>query len=167
MPPERLAEIRARVEAAEGGWHVVDDPAEPYRFEIHGDGPTIVAVFGGDSYPVRENAEFAAHAREDVPALLAEVDRQAREIERLTASAELVAEYRVPVSDNRWFAVRRKPGGDRWAIVTSHLIDGFRHCWDGTRWTYTQGFRLERWVYDSADAALAESRRLAEAGEPR
>jgi hypothetical protein len=72
LSEQQLAEIAARVEAAEGGWHVVPDEAEPYRFEIHGDGPTIVAVFGGDSYPVRENAEFAAHARQDVPALLAD-----------------------------------------------------------------------------------------------
>jgi hypothetical protein len=75
LSPKRLAEIVARVEAAEDGWHVVPDGTDPHRFEIHGDGPTVVAVFGGDSYPVRENAEFAAHARQDVPALLAEVDR--------------------------------------------------------------------------------------------
>jgi hypothetical protein len=77
----QLAEIEARVNDAEDGWHVVVDEANPHRFEIHGDGPTHVAVFGGDwddafaSYPVEANAAFAAHARTDVPALLAEVRR--------------------------------------------------------------------------------------------
>jgi hypothetical protein len=81
LSEQQLAEIAVRVAAAEGGWHVVSDEIDPHRFEIHGDGPTHVAVFGGNSddgfasYPVRENAEFAAHAREDVPALLAEVGR--------------------------------------------------------------------------------------------
>jgi hypothetical protein len=76
-----LAAIQARCDEAEGGWHLVEDPDDVYRLEIHGDGPTLVAVFGGDpdngsaSYPTRENALFAAHARHDVPALLAEVRR--------------------------------------------------------------------------------------------
>lgn len=78
---QQLNDIEARVKAAEDGWHVVADESDPHRFEIHGDGPTHIAVFGGDpddafaSYPVRENAEFAAHARTDVPALVAEVRR--------------------------------------------------------------------------------------------
>jgi hypothetical protein len=78
---QQLADIEARVNAAEDGWHVVVDEANPHRHEIHGDGPTHVAVFGGEwddafaSYPVEANAEFAAHARADVPALLAEVRR--------------------------------------------------------------------------------------------
>jgi hypothetical protein len=78
---QRLDEIAARVNAAEDGWHVVIDEANPHRHEIHGDGPTHVAVFGGEwddafaSYPVEANAAFAAHARADVPALLAEVAR--------------------------------------------------------------------------------------------
>lgn len=76
----QLAAIEARVNAAEDGWHVVVD-TDTYGHEIHGDGPTHVAVFGGNrddasaSYPVEANAQFAAHARADVPALLAEVAR--------------------------------------------------------------------------------------------
>jgi hypothetical protein len=79
--PLDLAPIEARVAAAEDGWHLVQDPDDPYRLEIHGGGPTHVAVFGGDpddgsaSYPTRENAEFAAHARADVPAMAAEIRR--------------------------------------------------------------------------------------------
>ncbi|MFJ2000295.1 hypothetical protein [Streptomyces chartreusis] len=79
--PLDLDAIEARANAAEDGWTVLISEADPHRFEIHGDGPTHVAVFGGNpddafaSYPVRENAVFAAHAREDVPALLAEVRR--------------------------------------------------------------------------------------------
>jgi hypothetical protein len=83
QPPltdQQLDDIEARTTAAEDGWHVVID-TDTYRHEIHGDGPTHVAVFGGNpddgfaSYPVEANAEFAAHARADVPALLAEVRR--------------------------------------------------------------------------------------------
>lgn len=84
--PLDLDTIEARTNAAEGGWHVVPDDADPYRFEIHGDGPTHIAVFGGNpddgfaSYPVRENAEFAAHARTDVEQLVAEVRRLRAEL---------------------------------------------------------------------------------------
>lgn len=97
LTPEREAEIRARLTAAEDGWHVVPDENDPHRFEIHGDGPTHVAVFGGDpddgfaSYPVHANAEFAAHAREDVPVLLTELDRTRAELahsERIRENAD-------------------------------------------------------------------------------
>lgn len=172
---ERLAEIAARVSAAEGGWHVVPDEAEPHCFEIHGDGPTVVAVFGGDSYPVRENAEFAAHARQDVPVLLAEVERllserhstneavsDAAEALRVKdAAAELVAEYRVPTRDGKWLSVRREPKGDRWLIAQSFGHSPMR-VWTGERWTsWGLAATAELWAYASADAALTEATRLA------
>lgn len=99
-PPtdQQLDQIEARANAAEDGWHVVIDDTDPHRFEIHGDGPTHVAVFGGDpddgfaSYPVEANALFAAHARQDVPALLAEVRRLRAE---LTREQENYQAYRI------------------------------------------------------------------------
>lgn len=82
----QLDEIEARFNAAEDGWHLVPDGDDPYRYEIHGDGPTRVAVFGGDpddsmaSYPTEENARFAVHARGDVPVLVGEVRRLQAEL---------------------------------------------------------------------------------------
>jgi hypothetical protein len=93
MTDDHLAKIEARANAAENGWSVVADTDDPYRYEIHGDGPTRVAVFGGDpddstaSYPTEENARFAAHARSDVPELLAEVKRLAGELDEARAAA--------------------------------------------------------------------------------
>jgi len=87
LTEQQLDDIEARAFAAEDGWHVVFDN-DTYRHEIHGDGPTHVAVFGGNpddafaSYPVEANAEFAAHARKDVPALLAEIRRLRAEATR-------------------------------------------------------------------------------------
>lgn len=81
LTDDDLAKIEARANAAENGWSVVPDADDPYRYEIHGDGPTRVAVFGGDpddstaSYPTEENTLFAAHARSDVPMLVHEVRR--------------------------------------------------------------------------------------------
>lgn len=93
-PPtdKQLAEMRARCTAAENGWHLVPDEDDVYRFEIHGDGPTHVAVFGGDpddsmaSYPTHENALFAVHARWDVPVLLDEVDRLKVALRRIASA---------------------------------------------------------------------------------
>jgi hypothetical protein len=132
LAEDRFAEIRARVEAAEDGWHIVTDPDEPYRFEIHGDGPTTVAVFGGDSYPVRENALFAAHARADVPALLAEVDRLRAERhstnEALSDAAEAlrtkearIAELEQQLAAARDAAAEAVMCGDGDCLVSSHL----------------------------------------------
>lgn len=75
MTPERLAEIKARAEAATPGpWHVNG----PYASM---DTPTILDHNGGilgrtTHYAwMRENAAFMAAARSDVPELVAEVER--------------------------------------------------------------------------------------------
>lgn len=84
-----LAGIRARADAAtRGPWHV-ELTAETYidrpsRYPIYSDVRGIVEVAEGDTYvaqtmrgnaQARADAEFIAHAREDVAALLAEVER--------------------------------------------------------------------------------------------
>ncbi len=87
-----LADIRARADAAtRGPWHVelaaetyVDRPS---RYPIYSEVRGIVDVTEGDTYvaqtrrgneQARADAEFIAHAREDVATLLGEVERLRR-----------------------------------------------------------------------------------------
>lgn len=89
MTDERIAQIRARADAAtRGPWHV-ELTAETYidrpsRYPIYSEVRGIVDVAEGDTYvaqtkrgneQARDDAEFIAHAREDVATLLAEVER--------------------------------------------------------------------------------------------
>lgn len=76
-----LDEIEERCEKATGGpWYISDDgyhTDENYR-EIWGSANTLVcgnydAEFGGMHKP--EDADFIIHAREDIPALIAEIRR--------------------------------------------------------------------------------------------
>ena len=62
MNKEQLQEIKARAEAA-----------APGPWGKTGDNPMIPDLLFGDR--ARENATFIAHARSDVPALCAEVER--------------------------------------------------------------------------------------------
>lgn len=89
MTHERLAEIKARAEAATPGpWHVNG----PYASM---DTPTILDDNGGilgrtTHYAwMRENAAFMAAARSDVPDLVAEVERLRAENERLRDALRL------------------------------------------------------------------------------
>jgi hypothetical protein len=77
MNPEELAAIKARVVAAsDGPWKAIPDPA-------YGDHGYLLAV--GPVWPLSggtldlkvgdDDATFIVHAREDVPALVAEVER--------------------------------------------------------------------------------------------
>lgn len=72
---KRLTEIRARTEAATDGPWAVDGPAQC------GPGDTLTVYPAEDGgalayvQPSWDDAEFIAHAREDIPALLAEIDR--------------------------------------------------------------------------------------------
>jgi hypothetical protein len=82
--PLDLDAIRARAEAAtEGPWHRVGKSIQA-DVPLSDDGPsttkwntTVVCSVGawGSGRPTGEDAEFIAHARTDVPALLAEVER--------------------------------------------------------------------------------------------
>jgi len=107
LTDDRLDAIRARIEAATPGpWEATEGdlegkPASEYvrtllanreadgtsTGELHlalaanpidpERGGTVVPALTGDGPQARANAEFIAHAREDVPALLAEVERLA------------------------------------------------------------------------------------------
>jgi len=104
--PLDLAAIRARVEAATGGtWSFAIAPAEGsdetkaeyMAGALTNSGPLyalfveesvgqvggyIVPAITGDGPNARNNAAFIAHARTDIPALLAEVERLRAGIER-------------------------------------------------------------------------------------
>ena len=69
MSDERLAAIKARLgKATPGGWHQFSGIVKP-DYSPYGDWDHI----GCDMRP--EDAEFIAHAKADVPDLLAEVER--------------------------------------------------------------------------------------------
>jgi len=84
MTQERIDAIRGRVDAAERGpWEVENGGAnETSQFLEGPEGSVLVRNWRGSGYLSEEyvwvekpNAEFIAHAREDIPALLAEVKR--------------------------------------------------------------------------------------------
>ena len=77
LTEKRLAEIRGREKVAtQGPWAVQDKGAIPL---IYGpDGERVAKVIDH-----QEDAAFIAHAREDIPALLDEVERLRAENEKL------------------------------------------------------------------------------------
>lgn len=82
LTDERLAEIEARAQAAtDGPWQAaLDRPSHPSVGDITAPGNHHVVCFGHDydEYGSIDNvadAAFIAHARDDIPALLAEVRR--------------------------------------------------------------------------------------------
>lgn len=73
LTPEREAEIAARAEAATPGpWHRSDDAHSLERYVLSEDA-TLAISFGYRGNRTQAEAEFVAHAREDIPALLAEL----------------------------------------------------------------------------------------------
>jgi hypothetical protein len=80
VTPDQLAAIRERCEAAlEGPWMVdADNPQivmAPDNPPSTFDGFLIARIISPDAAQVDADADFIAHARDDVPALLAEVER--------------------------------------------------------------------------------------------
>ena len=72
MTPERLAEIRARAEAAtEGPWWTTRNLRPATIFS--GEGSDYNDAVADDAEPA--DATFIAHARTDVPELVAEIER--------------------------------------------------------------------------------------------
>ena len=75
-----LAPIKARADAATVGPWIVDEDQvrrEPYRYPGHGPWEGRLPQYVTERYGIlnENDAEFIAHAREDVPALVAEVER--------------------------------------------------------------------------------------------
>ena len=85
MTPEELAAMRARVAAATSGPLFVINRGTAHDYDI--DAP-IASPFHGYTRGMfwrKEDAEFYASAREDIPALLDEVERLRVEVDLLTA----------------------------------------------------------------------------------
>lgn len=123
MTQERLDAIQARVEVAtDGPWAVdSDDPSYIIYSERGGwDGLVIAQVADQDGalFSVEHNGALIAHAREDVPALLAEVER----LRALTTVDDDMVERAALVLGNR-----RHRGIHRgWDGATSAERDGWR-----------------------------------------
>jgi hypothetical protein len=79
LTQERLDAITARCEAATPGpWKVVEGKS----FGVQSENKNIANCFRA------ENEQFIAHARQDIPALLAEVERLREERDRAIAALE-------------------------------------------------------------------------------
>ena len=93
-----LPAIRARAEAATPGpWfhneHLsADDYMTPYYFI--GTGTSAMAATDVGSADLSPDSEFIAHARTDIPALLAEVERLSRNLEAASAECCDLSAYR-------------------------------------------------------------------------
>lgn len=87
MPPEQLAEIKARADrATPGPWHKVSDCPHPSEL-CSGCSETWTGVreayAPGDSEREYENADFIAHARSDIPALIAALEEAQADVQSL------------------------------------------------------------------------------------
>jgi len=80
MTKEQLAEIRAREQAATlGPWREESDQVLYGDGTIRGGGSIATGDVCRNAYFDTEDAIFVAHARQDIPALLDEVERLTRE----------------------------------------------------------------------------------------
>lgn len=109
------------------------------------------------------DAQFLAHAREDVPALLAEVDRLRAELAAARELAGLATEYRVPCPNGTWLLVRRSPQGDRWSVG-----GGLLRVLEPGGWGFAPDLPdAELYCWPTAVTAIAAARRALAGGEPR
>ena len=120
MTPEELAAMRARVAAATSGPLFVINRGTAYDYDIDA---LIASPFHGYTRGMfwrKEDAEFYAAARDDVPALLDEVERLCVENARLRAALEAVEyadmESRCPWCGN-WYNKGHAPNCQRQAAL--------------------------------------------------
>ena len=105
MTPEAIAEIRVRAEAATpGAWR--DDRRADGVPAVHNGKVRICDTYRADGQSVL-NAEFIAHAREDIPALLAEVERLRTAEESLAVeNARFARELEAAKRRGKWNMIR-------------------------------------------------------------
>lgn len=132
LSPERETEIRERAEAAtEGPWAA--DGAEIYRAP---NGIIRISQWVGETLDIDDrgrsnrDAEFVAHAREDVPALLAEIDRLRAEIEQRKLNVELAnARHRIAFDRASRQRVARKRAEAELAEVVTRAAKQLPQVW--------------------------------------
>ncbi|MEU1800842.1 hypothetical protein [Streptomyces sp. NPDC019937] len=96
--PEREAGIRQRENAATSGpWHVETHAPTLSRLVVSEDN-TLVIDFGYVGNRTQDDAEFVAHAPEDISALLAELDKARTERDELRAALDRARTARRRVS---------------------------------------------------------------------
>lgn len=117
----RIEEIRAREQAAtpgkwyEDGWALWDDESDEY-----------VAL-----HDTSADAQFIAHAREDIPYLLSEVDRLTSEIEQYRQQEEEGLLVRMPFPIGSKVYCVHTEGALRWK-VTKQVAHGYSESkWQG------------------------------------
>jgi hypothetical protein len=92
LSPQRESEIRERAEAATPGpWTVEADRQRLHRYVLDADG-LVYIDFGYVGNRTQDDAEFTAHARADVPALLAELAAVRAERDELQARSRRLIE---------------------------------------------------------------------------
>lgn len=89
MTEQELKEIEERANKATPGPWRVDESLPNVYIRHDGIGWPIASMFHTANGPWKENAEFIAHARTDIPALLADN-------ERLRAELDAAKDYRTP-----------------------------------------------------------------------
>jgi len=99
LTDEQLAEIRKRAEAATAGpWGIEDGEIVSLTELIADLFPSTVC----DGYDSQGTAEFIAHAREDVPKLLAEIERLTKVIKYVN---DLSEEFYTEVTEDNSVAI--------------------------------------------------------------
>jgi hypothetical protein len=116
LTDEQLAEIRKRAEAATAGpWKYTDRDNVVYTANADYKYAVEVAEEIGHKF----DGEFIAHAREDVPKLIAEVERLRRELSFIA---------NVDLMKNAYNAEHIAVSVQSWAL---NVLDGVNH--DGTK----------------------------------
>ena len=101
LTEEQLKEIEARANAARPApWHVeVHEPTLSRM--VRSDDHTLDIGFGYVGNRTEEDAEFVAHARTDVPALLAKARRLREENDKVTADLHVFVERNTDLVNER------------------------------------------------------------------
>lgn len=110
MTPTELAQIRVRCEAATPGpWVQRGNSVEPHNSHL-----VSFKVYGSVK-EMDDTCRFIANARQDVPKLLAEV-------ERLRAALSVIAENTVTEDNDQWGVISTSP------MVQEIVRLRFKHC---------------------------------------
>ncbi|MDN5640688.1 MAG: hypothetical protein L0I17_07950 [Actinomycetia bacterium] len=123
MSDERLEQIQARAAAATPGpweaWDTGDPPAEDeaQAWIVTPGSLHLATLYAGDP---SANATFAAHAREDIPTLLEEIDRLHEEVSGQRSVAEMLARV-AEAAHRREDRVRDRLNNIR--VVTDEMVE--------------------------------------------